>query len=326
LGRGRVTLYFPGGTEGNPRPVSESPGWMAYPKPDIWEFKSLWDALQTVVAQFGWFLGYRWHENTRHMQFILMEPPREKDAATADFYLSWDDDIYTQDLEITDRDVRNVIVGTFYNRETQKRETIVVRDEDSATEFGPRVAQFDEGDTSLIDTPEEMQALLEAALHDLKDLSGTTQIEMPLLPGMDVFAGIVVTDPRVASGDEFYGVESVRHALDFEAGQFRTEVIAAGRVVGSKVRWLQMQTRPGVRQPPKTVTLFPPENVTATKEEQNGDVVIRVQWTPRTAASFYMVQWWPQGSDEFRSQIVEGTEYVIEDIPQGAVPWPDSNL
>src|SRR5690606_15887534 len=212
------------------------------------------------------------------------------------------------------------------NRDTEQRVTMVVRDEDSVAEFGPRVAQFDEGDTSLIDTPEEMERLLLAALHDLKDLSGTTQIEMPLLPEMDVFAGIVLDDPRVASEPMFYGSESVRHTLDFEGGRFRTEAVCAGRVIGSKRRWLQMQTRPGVRQPPKTIVIFPPETVTATKEDQDGQIVIRVQWTPRTAASFYMVQWWPQGGDEFRSLIVEGTEFVIEDIPQGAIPWPSSTL
>src|SRR5690606_11878314 len=203
----------PSGTEVDRRPISESPGWMVYPKAEIWEFKSLWDALQYIAAQFGWFLGYRWHGNTRRMQLILMGPPREKNAATADFHLSWKDDVYSAPLEITDRDVRNILVGTFWNRDTKQRETIIIRDEDSVAEFGPRVAQFDEGDTSIIDTPEEMQAFLEAALHDLKDLSGTTQIEMPLLPEMDVFAGIVLDDPRVSSEPLFYGVESVRHTL-----------------------------------------------------------------------------------------------------------------
>src|SRR5690606_18454327 len=48
LGRGQVTLYLPSGTEDHPRPISESPGWMAYPKAEIWEFKSLWDALQFI--------------------------------------------------------------------------------------------------------------------------------------------------------------------------------------------------------------------------------------------------------------------------------------
>src|SRR5690606_41305745 len=47
----------------------------------------------------------------------------------------------------------------------------------------------------------------------------------------------------------FFGVESVRHTLDFEARQFRTEAVAAGRVIGGRHRWLQKQTRPGQAAP-----------------------------------------------------------------------------
>lgn len=81
-------------------------------------------------------------------------------------------------------------------------------------------------------------------------MTATTQLQMPLLPTLDVFSGIVVTDPRVSSTDDFFGVESVRHILDFEARQFRTEAVAAGRVVGGHHRWLRMQTRPGQAAPP----------------------------------------------------------------------------
>src|SRR5690606_40555491 len=131
-----------------------------------------WDALQFIVSQFGWFLGYRWHENTRHMQLILMEPPREKNAASADFHLSWKDDVYSAPLEITDRDVRNIIVGTFWDQDTEQRITMMGRDEDSIAEFGPRAAQTDEGDTSLIDTADEKEPLLLAAEHEPKRTSG----------------------------------------------------------------------------------------------------------------------------------------------------------
>src|SRR5690606_36979540 len=123
--------------------------------------------------------------------------------------------------------------------------------------YGPRAMQIEEGDASLIDTPEEAQRLANAALADLKDMTATTQIQMPLLPTLDVFSGIVITDPRVSSTDDFFGVEQVRHTLDFEARQFRPEVVAGGRVVGGHHRWLRMQTRPGVAAPIPGVELKP---------------------------------------------------------------------
>src|SRR5690606_21163569 len=188
--------------------------------------------------------------HTGRMQLILMEPPRNKDASTADFHFSWEDDIYTQDLEITDRDIRNIVTVTFRNSATGDRESVTVRDTDSIATYGPRAMQIEEGDTSLIDTPAEAQRLANAALADLKDMTATTQLQMPLLPTLDVFSGIVVTDPRLSSTDDFFGVESVRHTLDFEARQFRTEAAAAGRVIGGHHRWLRMQTRPAQAAPP----------------------------------------------------------------------------
>src|SRR5690606_4059654 len=156
------------------------------------------------------------------------------------------------DLEITDRDIRNVVTVTYRNSATGDRESVTVQDDDSIDTYGPRAMQIEEGDASLIDTPEEAQRLANAALADLKDMTATTQIQTPLLPTLDVFSGIVVTDPRVSSTDDFFGVESVRHVIDFEARQFRTEAVAAGRVIGGHHRWLQMQTRPGKKDMPYT--------------------------------------------------------------------------
>lgn len=146
--------------------------------------------------------------------------------------------------------IRNVVTVTYRNAATGDRESVTVQDTDSIATYGPRAMQIEEGDASLIDTPEEAQRLANAALADLKDMTATTQLQMPLLPTLDVFSGIVVTDPRVSSTDDFFGVESVRHILDFEARQFRTEVVAGGRVVGGHHRWLRMQTRPGANAPP----------------------------------------------------------------------------
>src|SRR5690606_33956737 len=97
--------------------------------------------------------------------------------------------------------------------------------------------------------------LANAALHDLKDLTGVVRLTLPFMPELDVFAGITVSDPRISSTVDFYGVESVRHILDFDNGQFRTEAVCSTRVVGGKRKWLRMQTRPGHKPsiPPESV-------------------------------------------------------------------------
>src|SRR5690606_41725115 len=68
--------------------------------------------------------------------------------------------------------------------------SVTVQDDTSIATYGPRAMQIEEGDASLIDTPEEAERLANVALADLKDMTATTRIQMPLLPTLDVFSGI----------------------------------------------------------------------------------------------------------------------------------------
>lgn len=230
LGAGVVTLCAPA-----------SPGFMLHPYRV--EYQSVWDAIQQISAQIGWWLGYRWRAATQRFELTLMAPPRYKRAGN--YVLTADDHIYTQPLDISDADIRNVASVTYKDRALGKRQTVTVSDAVSILEYGRRAMGIEERDASLIDTSAEAQALAQAAVDDLRDMTGTTRITMPLMPRLELFHGVIVQNPLVSDQDDFYGVDSVMHDLDFEAGRFRTEVIASRRVVGARTRWLQMQTRPG---------------------------------------------------------------------------------
>jgi hypothetical protein len=219
------------------------------------QYASLWDVLQNIAGQRAWFLGFRPHPTTGEYVLTYMEPPRAKSATTADFALDYMDDFYVQDLDITDTDVRNVVKVTYRDKEAAgKRKTLLFKDDDSIAEYGRRAMEIEEADTSQIDTAAEATTLGQAALADLKDLTAAVHLDMPYLPNMDVFAGITVNNPRVSSTVDFYGVESVRHTLEWPDGdgeecRFRTEVVGSGRVVGAHTRWLEMETRPGAAPP-----------------------------------------------------------------------------
>ena len=232
LGSGVVTLYTP-----------TSPGFILHPY--RLEYQSVWDAIQQIAAQIGWWLGYRWDAATGKFRLTFMAPPRGKDASSADWMLTAQDDIYTQPLDISDADIRNVVAVTYKDRTLGKRQTVTVSDATSIAKYGRRAMGIEEQDASLIDTQAEAQALAQAAVDDLRDMTGTTRIVMPLMPQLELFHSVVVQNPLVSDQDDFYGVDSVMHTLDFEGGRFRTEVIASRRVVGATMRWLQMQTRPG---------------------------------------------------------------------------------
>ena len=232
LGSGVVTLYTP-----------TSPGFMLHPYRV--EYQSVWDAIQQIAAQIGWWLGYRWDTGSNWFRLTFMAPPRGKNASSADWTLTAADDIYAQPLDISDADIRNVVAVTYKDRTLGKRRTVTVSDPTSIAEYGRRAMGIEEQDASLIDTQVEALALAQAAIDDLRDMTGTTRIAMPLMPRLELFHGVIVQNPLVSDQDDFYGVDSVMHTLDFEGGRFRTEAIASRRVAGARTRWLQMQTRPG---------------------------------------------------------------------------------
>lgn len=225
------------------------------------EFVSVWDILQSIAAEMGWFLGYRYDKAAKVFKLTLMEPPRNKTALTADWHFDWNDDIYVQDLDITDRDIRNRVV-VVYRDLAGKRQSVTVEDAVSIAEYGLKAMQIDETDTQLIKTSTAALALANYALEDLAEQSATNSLTLPFLPLIDLYDGITVDDPRISSITEFYGVESVRHTLDFNDNVFQTEVIASGKVIGSHQRWLMMQARKGSEgEPPSDVWPVRPNTV-----------------------------------------------------------------
>lgn len=213
------------------------------------EFVSVWDALQKMASQIGWYLGYRWDAGTSSFRLTLMEPPRTKDAGSADFMLTEDDDYYKHELDMSDDAIRNAIT-IYYKDAAGAVQSVTVTDAASIAEYGRLPMGVGVSDTSLINTAEEATDMANAALADLKDQTSTTRINMPLLPEMDLFAGIVVESPRTSSTNDFYGVMSVEHYIQIDDDgrlQARTEVTATGKVIGARAQWLRMQTRPGAK-------------------------------------------------------------------------------
>jgi hypothetical protein len=224
------------------------------------EYVSVWDAIQNVAKQMGWFLGYRW--NGSGFVLTFMEPPRSKN--TADFLFNWEDDIYHETLDISDVDIRNVVTVVYRDKATGERKTVTVSNPGSIEEYTKRAMQIEEADTSLIDNYSKAYEFARKCLWDLSELSATDKLDMPLLPELDLFSTFTVTNPLISSTTDFFAVQSVRHSLDFrDQGRFRTEVIATGRVVGAKKRWTDMETRPGRPGEPLDPDRIPPGELPA---------------------------------------------------------------
>lgn len=215
-------------------------------------FRTVQEAVQEVASKIGWWIGYRW--NGSSFVYTLMEPPRTLNSISPDVMtITHTDDLYVQTININDVDLRNAISVTFRDRDSEsvtygQRVTVSAENADSITALGGgrkgrRAMHIEESDTSIIDNTDAATNLLNMAISDLSDMTATTQIQMPLLFEVDVFAGLVVSNPRISSTVDFYGVISVRHSLNFESERYRTEVIAKGKVVGARNTWLRMETK-----------------------------------------------------------------------------------
>jgi hypothetical protein len=250
LGPGAVTLYTPADID-----------WVVTAA-EIPPFRnvSVWDAIQEIVAQRGLFCGYRYDLSSKTWRLTLLDPPRNKDASDADYSLNYIDDLYVNDLDITDKDIRNRV--TVFWQEVQSngaslRESVTKEDLASQAIFGVRAMSIEEDKTSLIRTSADAEAFADAILADLSNLTATTQIDMPLRPEMDLFDGVLIADARHSNTDQFYGIDSVRHVVDYSGKKFRTIATASGRVIGGHQRWLDSQARPGADRPADVGNIAP---------------------------------------------------------------------
>ena len=207
------------------------------------QYKTVWEAIQDIATQRGWYLGFKMVNGEWKLSFL--EPPRSK--TIPDWTLTADDDIYTQDLTISAKDVRNLIKITYRDKSTGKRESVIVEDEASQARHGLMAMEIEEADTSNIDTEEEALRMANSALHDLSSQTSNTNINMPLFMDIDLFDIIAVENQFLSSTVDLFAVDSVSHS--WSKGKKRTDLICSGKVVGGKKRWLTKETRPGRAEP-----------------------------------------------------------------------------
>ncbi len=270
------------------------PSDMTFEGMDV-EYLSVWDAIQNIAKQVGWYLGYRWNGSQYALTF--MEPPRG--SKTVNYELGYVDDLYAEKLEIGDSEIRNSLTLTYRDKDTGKRVTLSPKDheelinQDSVDEYRLRAMQIEEGDTSLIDTQEKALHFGSLCIWDLSELSATDRVEMPLFPQLDIFDTFTLENPKTSSEEEFYSVQSIRHTLRYSGtGRFRTEVIATSRVVGARSKWLQMETRPGRPfVPPKPITdVEVPEPDSPEWDDYSFDNNLHLSWHKAEGATGYEVR------------------------------------
>lgn len=246
LGADEVVLFTESGTAIEPivpGDFSDVPV-VAHVEDEPWGIghESVWDAIQVVAGQFGFFLGYRWNGSTEQFELTLLEPDIDKDVA--DHALDWTDEMYVHQLDLSDRDIRNWVRVGYVDASGEEQE-VVRYDQDSIDTYGLKRMEIMYAETPLIWTEAQAERMAELALHDLSSLHAVNRIDIPLEPDMDLFDGLAVTDPRSLEGAVFFAVNSLRHTFTFgEDPTAKTEVICASNVICGHLRWLDMDQRP----------------------------------------------------------------------------------
>ena len=300
--------------------------------------ESVFDATQKIVSEFGWFLGYLYNSNNNKWEYTLLEPPRDKDKSTADYTITAQHDIFKSDIKITSKDIRNKIIVPYTDSDGNKQ-SITVSDPDSQDEFWEKPMRINMNNSRYINTAQEATDFGNAALHDLKDLSAESKITMPIFPEADLYTGINFDNPLLSSTVDFYGVQSLRHTIIISennwGSDFTTEIIGAGKVIGSHKKWLAMETRPGAAKPIDEREI-PGESINAPTDisiidsgtEQVEDVSMAyavLSWNAPSGykPSYYVIQMQQSGQDwsnyqEFYSRttiqkitFVQGIDYEI---------------
>lgn len=217
-----------------------------YVKPFIPQFGTLWDALQQLALQTGWYLGYRRHSSGEH-RLTFMDPPRAKNTPDWAFDGSG---VITADVARSDRDVRNAVIVWYTDAATTERTRFppsgALIDAASITEIGARkLMVLEQASTSQIDTAAEAQALAERALHDLAYQFEGMQVQLPISPQLQVFDMVGVTVDAIDSSQRLFAVNNLQHTFDFGRGTARTTISGSSRVVGKRRQWLDVEARPG---------------------------------------------------------------------------------
>lgn len=204
--------------------------------------KSIMEALQQDYAlSLGWACRYVFDNGTDTPRLTFFDIDRTKTVADDEFAPGEYEDI--TGLEVSDAEVRNYIVGTYYDA-AGKQHSRTVQNATSQGQYGVKFMQIDLAIGDPIDTDAEMDAMLNAAVSDLGAPLTTQEMltlyYWPVQLG-DLYNFKANTDHY--DSDQKLAVVSFSHK--FENGQGKTTMQCRGSVVGAYHAWFRRGTDGG---------------------------------------------------------------------------------
>ena len=117
---------------------------------------------------------------------------------------------------------------------------ITKEDLTSQAKYGVRPMEITFGATSQIDTPTEMNSMLDAALTALSEPTATVGVTMPMFPWVELADGCMFSLPADGvhyDSAQLFAPYEIEHAVE-NGGEAYTAMTMSGKVTGGKRRWL----------------------------------------------------------------------------------------
>ena len=234
-----------------------SPAWVV--REYMQEEMPVWQALQSIVAEFGWCLGTRYHSALSGFRLTLFDPERTKAVPDHTFGVGqW---LRSNAVGQSLADVRNV-VKVVYGDEVDEdasgdpeRESVTREDAASIALYGRRFCRITEAATSNIDTEAEAIRLGDAALADLSEPKIDTERVHPLFPFVQLCDLLrYEADGVQFDGDQDLAVVAIRHVAS--GGESETIISLRGAPASMVQGWLEREARPGIA---RRTDIYPPE-------------------------------------------------------------------
>ena len=195
---------------------------------------SVMDALQQLAALIGWVVQPRWDDGTSAFRLTFYEPDRA--ASVAEW--TWASDRYEKVLNFKKSrlHIRNAL-SLFYTDTSNIRAQVTAEDATSISDYDRQWMEIEEAEDSAIDTEAEAQAMIDAALLDLKDPVADQEIKTfsfwPIQLGdYYQFNGNAVH----YSESQLFGVTGFRH--EFSRGHVDTFIRTRGKPAGFIKPWI----------------------------------------------------------------------------------------
>lgn len=219
------------------------------------KYKAKKDSVMTAVREralaIGWDVRMWWDDVTGTFRFTLLKPDRNDTVSRWSF-------LPRQVRQVTRlaqsmMDVRNAGELYYYNRSATdaggKPTLAFVTTSDSASiaKYGRLYMQLAEDENSPIDSPAEAQAMLNAAISDLKEPLLDFGVEVGFHYGVQLNDMLTfVADGENFSSNQTLAVVSIAHSISVNG--HKTTLSLRGKPVGAQDDWLRREARV-LRQP-----------------------------------------------------------------------------